>query len=83
MKRQIAAVLSILAVVGGVGWTLAGHRESSARLQEIRLDKRSEHSPPGATDLLAGIRIRISPSDFGYEVRATADKVPHISVATD
>ena len=83
MKRQIAAVLSILAVVGGVGWKLAGHRDSSARLQEIRLEQGSERSRPGASDLLAGIRIRISPGDFGYEVRATAAKVPHISVATD
>jgi len=83
MKRQIAAVLSVLAVAGGVGWKLAGHRESSARLQEIRLERRSEHSRPGANDVLAGIRIRISPSDFGYEVRATADKVPQIAVATD
>ena len=34
MKRQIAAGLSILAVVAGVGWKLASHPETSAGLQE-------------------------------------------------
>jgi hypothetical protein len=32
---------------------------------------------------LAGIRIRISPSDFGYEVRTPADKVPQISLVIE
>jgi hypothetical protein len=80
MKRRVAAVLSILAVVATVGWKLASHPETSAELQEIRLQQRSEHSRPGPTDALAGIRIRLSPSDFGYEVRASDHKVPQISL---
>jgi hypothetical protein len=80
MRRHIAAGL-IVAVAAGVGWKLASHPETSARLQEISLNPHSEHSHPGPTNELAGIRIRLSPSDFGYENRATADKVPQISVA--
>ena len=83
MKRRIAAVLSILAVAAGVGWKLASHPETSAGLQDISLKQHSEHSHPGPTNALAGIRIRLSPSDFGYEIRATADKVPQISLATE
>jgi hypothetical protein len=80
MRRQIAVGLSILAMAGGVGWKLAGHRETSTRLPDISLDQGSEHSRPAATTALARVRVRISPSDFGYEVRATADKVPPISL---
>jgi hypothetical protein len=83
MKRSIAAVLSVLAVAAGVGWRVARHPETSAKLQEIRLKQQSEHSQPAFNNALAGIRIRISPSDFGYEVRAAADKVPQISLAVD
>ena len=83
MKRSIAAVLSVLAVAAGVGWRVASHPETSARLQEIRLKQQSEHSQPGTNKALAGIRIRISPSDFGYEVKAAADKVPQISLAAE
>ena len=81
MRRQIAAGLSILAVAGGVGWKLAGRREASARLQDVSLVQSSEHSRLGATTALAGIRIRISPNDFGYEINARPDEVPAISVA--
>lgn len=81
MKRRIAAGLSILAVAAGVGWKLASHQETSARLQDIRLDQRSEHSRPGPSDALAGIRIRLSPSDFGHEIRATDHRVPQIALA--
>ena len=66
MKRYIAA-LSILAVAAGVGWKLASHPETSVGLQEISLNQNSEHSQPGPTNALARIRIRVSPSDFGYE----------------
>jgi hypothetical protein len=83
MKRHVAAALSILAVVAGVGWKLASHPETSARLQEIRLQQHSEHSHPGPTNELAGIRIRLMPGDFGYEIRATDHKVPQVSLATD
>ena len=81
MKRRIAAGLSILAVVAGVGWKLASHPETSARLQDISLIQHSEHSQPGPTKELAGIRIRLSPSDFGYDLKETTHEVPQITVA--
>jgi hypothetical protein len=77
MKRHIAAAFSILAVVAGVGWKLASHPETAAGLQEISLKQHSEHSHPGPTNALAGIRIRLS----GSEIRATDQKVPQIAVA--
>jgi hypothetical protein len=83
MKRSIVAVLSVLGVATGVGWKVASHPETSARLQEIRLKQQSERSQPGVNGALAGIRIRISPSDFGYELRAPAEKVPQISLAVE
>jgi hypothetical protein len=83
MKRRIAAALSILAVMAGVGWKLATHPETSVRLRDISLIQRSEHSQPGPTKALAGIRIRLSPSKFAYELKDTADKVPQISLAAE
>ena len=83
MKRHIAAALSIVAVVVGVGWKLASRPAPSTTLQDIRLIQRSEHSHPGPTDELAGIRIRISPSDVGHEITVPARKVPQISVAAE
>jgi hypothetical protein len=84
MKRHIAAALSIVAVVVGVGWKLASRPAPSASLlQDIRLIQRSEHSHPGPGGELAGIRIRISPSDFGNEIMVPARKVPQISVAAE
>ena len=79
MKRHIAAGFSILAVAAGVGWKLASHPETSAGLQEISLEQSSEHSHPGPTNALAGIRIRLS----GSEIRATDHKVPHIALAAE
>jgi hypothetical protein len=79
MKRHIAAGLSILAVAAGVGWKLASHPETSAGLQEVSLSQRSEHSHPGPTNTLAGIRIRLS----GSEIRATDHKVPQITMAAE
>jgi hypothetical protein len=79
MKRQILAALSILAVVGGVGWKLASHPATSARLQEVSLKQHSEHSQHGPDNALAGIRIRLS----GSEIRATDSKVPQISLASE
>ena len=83
MKRHIAAGLSIVAVVVGVGWKLASRPTTSTELEDIRLMQRSEHSHPGPTDELAGIRIRISPSEFGYELTVPSRKVPQISVAAE
>jgi hypothetical protein len=83
MKRSIVAVLSVLAVATGVGWKVARHPETSARLQEIRLEQRSERSQPRVNKALAGIRIRIAPNDVGHDVGAKADKVPQISLAAD
>jgi hypothetical protein len=83
MRRQIAAAVSILTVVAGVGWKLASHPETAARLQDIRLIQHSEHSHPGPTDALAGIRIRLSPSDFDDEIRAKAQQVPKIAVVAE
>ena len=83
MKRQIAAGLAILAVGAGVGWKLATHSETSAGLQEVSLSQHSEHSQPGPTNALAGIRIRLSGSDFGYAVKSTDHKVPQIALAAE
>jgi hypothetical protein len=83
MKRHIAAGLSIVAVVVGVGWNLARHPATSTELENIRLIQRSEHSHPGPSDALAGIRIRLSPSDFGYQMTAPAREVPRISLAAE
>ncbi len=79
MKRNIAAALSILAVAAGVGWTLASHPETSAGLQEVSLSQHSEHSRPGPTTALAGIRIRLS----GSQIRTTDHRVPQITVAAE
>ncbi|NUP06877.1 MAG: hypothetical protein HOW73_12565 [Polyangiaceae bacterium] len=81
MKRQIAAGVSILAVVAGVGWQLARHPETSTGLQDISLVQDSERSSPGPTNELAGIRIRISPSDFDDQIDAKDNQVPQITVA--
>jgi hypothetical protein len=83
MKRHIAAGLSIVAVVAGVGWKLASRPATSTALEDIRLIQRSEHSHPGPSDALAGIRIRLSPSDFGNEFTVPAHKVPRVAVAAD
>lgn len=83
MTRNIAAGLSILAVAGSVGWTLQGQPETSTDLRHIELIPHSEHSQPLPTKELAGIRIRLSPSDFDGEIMATAREVPQIAVAAE
>jgi hypothetical protein len=80
MKRQIAAGLAIVAVVTSVGWRLASRPETSARLQDVGLKQHSEHSHPGPSDALAGIRIRLSGSDLGHEMGAD-HKVPQVPLA--
>lgn len=82
MKRHIAAGLSILALVAGVGWKLASRPQTSAGLQEISLEQSSEHSQPGSVAALARVRVRLSPSDFGYEAKAAVAKAPRIAFAT-
>ena len=83
MKRQIAAGVAILAVVAGVGWKLASHPETSAKLQDVNLIQHSEHSHPGPTDALSGIRIRLSPSDFDDALQAQAHQVPTIALTAE
>jgi hypothetical protein len=83
VRRHVAAGLAVLAVTAGVGWRLAGRPESSAGLQDISLKQHSEHSNPGPGDTLAGIRIRLMPGDFGYEVRATDHGVPRVDLAAE
>jgi hypothetical protein len=83
MRRQIAAGVSILAVVAGVGSKLASHPETSAKLQDVSLVQHSEHSNPGPTDALAGVRVRLSPSDCDDAIRAKAHQVPQIGLAAE
>ena len=83
MKQGIVARISIFAVVAGVGWKLASHPETSAGLQDVSLIQGSEHSHPGSTKALAGIRIRLSGSDFDDEIKTTSHKVPQISMAAE
>lgn len=82
MKRKIAMGLSVVAVAVVVQWKLAGHTETSASLQDIKLIQHSEQSHPGPTDALAGIRIRLSPSDFDDADSVTA-QVPQIALAAE
>jgi hypothetical protein len=83
MKRNIVAYLSIVSVMAIVGWKLATHPAVSAGLHDISLVPRSEHSHTGPTHELAGIRIRLSPTDFDYEIGAREDQVPQISLAAE
>jgi hypothetical protein len=83
MKRRFAAALSIFALMASVGWTLASHPETSAGLKDVSLIEHSEHSHPGPKNSLAGIRIRLSPSDFSYEISATARKIPQVSLIAE
>jgi hypothetical protein len=83
MKRHIAAGLAIVGAAFGVGWKLSSRPATSTHLGDIRLIQRSEHSHPGPSDALAGIRIRLSPSDFGDEIKVPARAVPRISVAAE
>lgn len=83
MKRNLIAVLSIFTVAGVVSWKLASHQEASIGLQDVSVIPNSEHAHPGPTNELAGIRIRLSPSDFGLEITAPAHAVPQISLAAE
>jgi hypothetical protein len=93
-RRQIAVGLSILAVAGGIGWRLATHQATSARLQDVSLVQHSEHSHAGPGALagirirlspsdadFGGIRIRLSPSDFHYQINGATHDVPQVSVS--
>jgi hypothetical protein len=74
--------VSILAVSAGVGWKLSSHAESKATLDDVRLIERSEHSQPGPTEALAGIRIRLSPGDFDDATSVKAEDVPRVALTT-
>jgi len=81
MNRRITAGVAIVSVLAGVGWKLATQPETSTGLQDIRLIPQSEHSHPGPTEALAGIRIRLSPSDFDHQITAQAHEIPQIALA--
>jgi hypothetical protein len=81
MKRHIVAGLSILAVTASVGWKLSNLRETSTGLDHVELIQQSEHSHPGSTKGLAGIRIRLSPNDFDREISAPVREAPHVTIA--
>jgi hypothetical protein len=81
MKRYIAAVLSILGVAVGVGWNLTSHPETSLGLQEVSLNQHSEHSR--LSKAVGRMRVRVSPSDVGYEVQVSPDKVPPVSLSAE
>jgi len=83
MKKHTLAVLSIFAAVATVGVKLASHSETSVGLRDVSLIQHSEHSHSGPTVTLAGIRIRLSPGDFSYQMQATAQAVPQISIAAE
>ncbi len=83
MKRLIAAGVSIIAVAAGVGWKLGSHPDSAAPLQDVSLIQRSEHSQPGPTEALAGIRIRLSPSDFDDAMKVKSEDVPQVAIAAE
>jgi hypothetical protein len=82
MKRHMLSGLSVLAVAAGVGWTVASRPGTSAGLDEVSLNQGSEHSDPGPSKTLAGIRVRIMPSG-GPAISATADKVPQIALVSE
>ena len=83
MIPKLAIGLSILAVASATGWKLASQPEASTGLRDISLIQHSEHSNPGPTNALAGIRIRLSPSDFDGAVRAAPHEVPQIALAAE
>ena len=83
MKRKITLGLCILGVATVVGWKVTSHPETSAGLQDIKLIEGSEHSHAGPANALAGIRIRLSPTDFDDAIRATAHEVPQIALAAE
>jgi hypothetical protein len=83
MTRRITVGLSILAIAIVVGWKLASPSERAARLQDIKLIQSSEHSHPGPSDALAGIRIRLSPSEFDDTILKTTADIPQIALAAE
>jgi hypothetical protein len=83
MKRNLIAVLSIFTVAGFVSWKLANQETVTVGLKDVSVIKGSEHAHPGPGHELAGIRIRLSPSDFGLEITAPTQAVPQISLAAE
>jgi hypothetical protein len=82
MKRHLAAALSILAVVAAVGFQLAAHPDTSTSLGDVKLVPHSEHSQPVTGDKLAGIRIRLTPTDLDDVIRSNAKDVPSVALAS-
>ena len=82
MKRNIA-VLSMLVTAAIVGWKVTSHRDTSTDLHDIKLIEGSEQSHPGPTNALAGIRIRLSPSEFDDVLGTTPREVPQIALAAE
>lgn len=82
MKREFIAGLSIFTVASVVSWKLASHPEASVGLQDVSVIQGSEHTHPGPTQELAGIRIRLSPSDFSLDVTVPLHAVPQITLAS-
>jgi hypothetical protein len=82
MKRKIAMGIALLGAAVLVQWKLASHPDSSAALHDVRLVPQSEISHPGPSDALAGIRIRLSPSDFNDAASVTAE-VPRVELAAE
>lgn len=83
MKRKIAAALAVLAAVACMGWRLAGQSESTMGLKDVSLVQHSEHSQPGPTGALAGIRIRLSTSDYDPQLKAAARPVPQVALVEE
>jgi len=83
VKQRILAGIAVLSVAGGVGWKIASHPETPARLQDVSLIEHSEHSHPGPKGALSGIRIRLSPRDFSYEGRSTVHEVPQVPLTAE
>jgi hypothetical protein len=83
MKRRVAAGASVLVMMVGLGWKLARHPQPATTLRDVSLVQGSEHSQPRPVNVLAGIRIRLSPSDFGDDIRAPAPAVPRVSLARE
>ena len=83
MKQHFLAALSIVGAVGIVEWKLSSRPEAFVGLQDIGIIRSSEHSYPGPINALAGFRIRLSPSDFGYDIKAAPHSVPKIALAAE
>jgi hypothetical protein len=81
MKRHLAIALSLVAVVAAVGVRVATHPDRSTPLDNVRLVPQSEHSND-VGDKLAGIRIRLTPTDLDDVIRSAARDIPQVALAS-